>query len=125
MAKFNLANINKIIGNVEDLSQERSKEMLFKIHENLVSSNSPNVTPVDTGYARNNWLASVGSPRKGTVKGVSTSLTRVMAKDTENKKLYLSNNVQYINALNNGHSKQQPIPGFVDRAVKEGVKDVK
>jgi hypothetical protein len=125
MVEFSEKNILKTIKKIEGLSQERSKEMLFKIHENLVSSKSPNTTPVDTGFARNNWLASVGVPRRDTIKGTSTSLARVTGRDTEDKKLYLTNNVQYINALNNGRSKQQPIPGFIDRAVKEGVKSVK
>ncbi|MCP4161576.1 MAG: hypothetical protein GY760_16000 [Deltaproteobacteria bacterium] len=127
MPIFNEGAISKIIGYITGKSDKKSKDLLFKIHENLTRSSSPNTTPRDTGFAVNNWLASADKPRTDTTEGPgesSNSVLRVAGSIEMNKKLYLANNVQYISALNNGHSQQQPVPGWVERALKEAKKDV-
>lgn len=90
-------------------------------------------TPIDTGWARSNWIPSIGSDVTSTVG------TRA---DAENGKLdlgpqaagealltryriaqgnvYVSNNVHYIEKLNDGSSQQAP-RAFVQRAISDAI----
>ena len=71
-------------------------------------------TPADTGRARNNWFLTVGSPSsKGTViesKSGSNSNNQLdkMPDRVLNKKLYYTNNLDYIVGLEMGTSLQAP-----------------
>jgi len=83
-------------------------------------------TPVDTGQARGNWLASLGSP-------ISTASTRtdksgggtiarnmgIIRAATLNAPIYITNNVGHIQRLNDGWSAQAPA-GFVESAILAG-----
>lgn len=100
----------------------------------LKSAPSEGGTPVDTGWARVNWVPSVGTPFQGTVgtraqakKGQVSEATssegeaRVATSyRLEQGPVFLSNNVPYINRLNDGHSKQAPV-GFIQAAVQRAV----
>lgn len=70
-------------------------------------------TPVDTGRARGNWQTSVGQPQGGTLErtGMEAALTEVQATVPEGagQVVYLSNNLPYIERLENGWSQQAPI----------------
>lgn len=84
--------------------------------------------PVDTGKAISNWFASVGFPKtkeieahskgeKGSTREENVAQTIAAAKKAvANKKLgqsiYITNNVQYMDALNKGHSPQAN-PGWI------------
>jgi hypothetical protein len=82
-------------------------------------------TPVDTGRARNNWFATIGTPSNETIENEGTydpskrirSNNSVIATHSGGKKIYISNNLPYIKKLNGGSSKQAP-PAFVEKAVK-------
>lgn len=70
-------------------------------------------TPVDTGRARNNWFLSVGAPSNSITtsksKGLATIRSlRKMPLRVINRKIYLTNNLPYIQALEFGSSKQAP-----------------
>jgi hypothetical protein len=71
-------------------------------------------TPVDTGWAINNWVATIGTPNSSVPnqadKLAQTALTGVafMALSAPGKVYYLTNNVVYINRLEYGYSKQAP-----------------
>lgn len=77
-------------------------------------------TPVDTGRARGNWQTTVGSPASGSLeredKGGAEAIAEVEAKAPEGagQVTYLSNNLPYIDELENGSSKQAP-EGMVKR----------
>jgi hypothetical protein len=91
-------------------------------------------TPVDTGRARGNWQCTIGSPATGTIDRKDPSGQAVMAEVTkevgswnvDQVAIYLTNNVAYIEALENGHSGQAPrgwvkialrnYPGIVEKA---------
>lgn len=84
-------------------------------------------TPVDTGRARANWQASLGSPAVGVVGSPAPRGTRafpdpsganaaVIAGYKGGDSIFLTNNLPYIEALNNGHSKQAP-ENFVETAI--------
>ena len=86
-------------------------------------------TPVDTGWARANWIPSVGSPVEspaGFPGEVQQSFQQqgvdnVGRYSLSDGPLYVSNNVPYIEKLNAGTSSKAPA-GFVetdlDRAVQ-------
>lgn len=87
-------------------------------------------TPVKTGHARANWHPTIGTPNNGELDaedraGGATIAAgaRVLARYPKEGKLppiYVQNAVPYIEALNNGHSKQAPA-GFVEKAVQAAV----
>jgi hypothetical protein len=73
-------------------------------------------TPVDTGRARGNWFPSIGAPSaqvdiSSTDKAGSASAARVVALVATaplGSTVWLSNNLDYIEKLENGSSKQAP-----------------
>lgn len=73
-------------------------------------------TPVDTGRLRGNWQTTIGSPASGsfpssTDKNGSISGAAMKAKVSQYKvgqKLFLTNNLPYAQAIEDGHSKQRP-----------------
>ena len=87
-------------------------------------------TPVDTGWARANWIPAVGRPQPtavgsrgnaGAAEAVGAAgSARVLGYRLRRGKAFVTNNVPYIEVLNNGHSKQEPA-GFVQRAIRQGV----
>lgn len=86
-------------------------------------------TPVDTGHASNNWIASIGSPATevaGSHEAPDSGpqkegLARVASEYQLPLPTYIANNVPYIGALNDGHSKQAPT-GFVQAGVLRAVR---
>lgn len=93
----------------------------IKVNQTLITS-----TPVDTGRARANWLVGLQNPvtskkqESYDKEGLGTIASN-NAVINSNKKaytdIYISNNLEYIDALNNGHSAQAPA-GFVEKAVQ-------
>lgn len=103
------------------------------IDESLVRN-----TPVNTGKARSNWVASSNAPFKGVIPpyapgrrlGITeqanataaiTQARSVIARFDGRRisSIYLVNNVDYIGKLNSGSSIQQPAM-FVERALQTG-----
>jgi len=87
-------------------------------------------TPVDTGRARGNWQASLGtgisttSPRtdKSGAATIAQGISRIAARRA-GQDIHLTNNLPYIGRLDEGHSAQAPA-GFIERAVQVGVNAV-
>lgn len=78
-------------------------------------------TPVKSGRARSNWLPSVARPRLDQVDPRSDAeivaeAQSVIAGAPEFPLIYLSNNLPYIQRLNDGSSKQAPA-AFVETAI--------
>lgn len=89
-------------------------------------------TPVDTGVARANWLAGVGSAPTGT----STDLDKAGGQTIQRNNgtiatypanglpdLWIVNNLPYIGRLNDGYSEQAPakfVEIAIDRALANG-----
>lgn len=107
------------------------KKVVTDVVANLVAAPMEGGTPVDTGWARANWIPNIGSPVK-VPRGSRTAVGRasasqergvatVLASYTVTKgKVYISNPVPYIVFLNEGSSKQAPA-GFIQRAVRKAV----
>mgnify|MGYP004696036189 FL=1 len=117
-----------------DIRQSTAKEIIrlaLDIHGELVD-NPPQGTPVDTGWASANWWPAVGTaptgntgtPEQGSVGGrqvqQAAGVEQVLSYTLSTTPIYITNNVPYINRLNNGWSQQSPA-GFVDRAVQVAV----
>lgn len=88
-------------------------------------------TPVDTGRARSNWLASAGTsinePIDREERGANTTLSENNAAISSRKSgqnVYISNNLPYIKRLNEGYSQQAPAM-FVEKAVQTAVSFLK
>jgi hypothetical protein len=108
-----LAEFNRKVNDVTTkLPDEKAsivvKKLLFAGLNGLV-----NKTPVDTGRARGNWQVTIGSPAEGENKSgdpiarggeVIEKIERIGS-----GLFYISNNVPYIEALENGHSDQAPL----------------
>lgn len=79
-------------------------------------------TPVDTGWAQNNWIASLGVPVKE-VQGSPDNITPpehgivIFSKWKIKGPAYIRNNVPYITELNEGSSQQAP-SGYVDDIIE-------
>lgn len=87
-------------------------------------------TPVDTGRARANWQVEIGQAPTGEVdaKDVSGQTAIQQGKVAiegykSGSAIFITNNLPYIERLNDGWSKQAPA-GFVEQAVQVGVNAV-
>jgi len=87
-------------------------------------------TPVDTGRARANWLVDLGKPAEGTVGSqgarpadapdpLAAGRATIDRSEPE-QSIHVTNNLPYINELNEGSSAQAPA-GFVQLAVSSAV----
>jgi len=98
-------------------------------------------TPVHTGLARSNWIASLGTPSGKTIsphspgnklgRGESANaIPAIRAAVTEirnrqfNETVFITNNLDYIGKLNNGSSTQAPA-NFVAKSVQVGAAAVR
>lgn len=93
---------------VEGAHSDLVVKIALEIDKSLVLS-----TPVDTGRARSNWMPSISYPSSD--KGPPTSEAAAMARAASAfsevppfPALYLTNNLDYIQKLNDGWSKQAP-----------------
>jgi len=105
------------------------KKLSFDIFADVVGG-----TPVDTGRAMNNWVISVGSPSRvvheeggsaGSIEASKTSnavtaLASVRPFDT----VWISNNLPYIGALEEGHSRKQAPNGWVATAIQNNLQQL-
>ena len=89
-------------------------------------------TPVDTGRLRGNWFVSIEEPIKNTTEGFDKSGASALtsALSTVNKmklgqKIYLTNNLPYASAIENGHSQGQAPQGMVKVTINEFKRIVK
>lgn len=105
-----IAALQKFSGTVEEYVDIVSRKIMLDIDAGVV-----NMTPVDSGRAKANWIASIGEPvtYPSTGKDKTGGSTIANAQHIHNamkglKPMYLANNLAYIEALENGHSKQAP-----------------
>lgn len=126
-----LANsLNKKAASYEQQANEAAKDVAIAVVEHLAYN-----TPVDTTQALSNWIVTLGSgtdqTRLAFVPGMFGSTHNQSAQQTiqdavnvlVNKKpgqtIFISNNLSYIRALNEGTISRQP-SGFVEAAVLKG-----
>ena len=104
---------------VLDLSANYLRELTIGIGKALIAN-----TPVLTGQARGNWLAGINAPRGDMILGgtdspeqaFSRSIAPILPLIGPDDKVYIDNNLWYINYLNTRPESR----GFVQAAVAEG-----
>lgn len=121
-----------MVGALTSRVEQVVKAITLNVVANLRRAPAEGGTPVDTGWARANWIPSIGVPRSATAgspESVSTAeqdlgVAAVAAGyRLEQGSVHVTNNVPYIQKLNAGHS-PQAAEGFVQRAVVEAAKQV-
>jgi len=115
------AQARKIAQSMARLVDEAVKITTLEIQYELKRS-----TPVDTGHARSNWVPSVGAPARGEEPGSGGAAQAAGEASIAGYKAtagsaYISNNVPYIQRLDQGHSLQAPT-GFVRQSVTRGTR---
>lgn len=136
------SNLPVVIGELREFVEERIKAIVINSVANL-KSEPPLGTPVDTGWARANWVPGIGAPPttpapnpsassdwpRGPAGGGSAeaaSNAGVATVATQYKlsmgPVFIVNNVPYLVKLNDGYSVQSPI-GFIQAAILKAVED--
>lgn len=109
------------------------KGLVLGTTANLKMAAGEGGTPVDTGWARANWLVSVGQPinepagTREEAKAGTGDLAQSAAGEgavafykLSMGKVFISNNVHYIEKLNAGSSPQAQA-GFVERGIQKTI----
>ena len=92
-------------------------------------------TPVDTGFARTNWVPTIGAPFEGTAGNREEAEAGILNPGPQEDglnaivheylltqgKIYITNNVEYIVFLNEGSSRQAPA-AFVQRTIVDAIR---
>lgn len=115
--------VQQIISELERLAERTIQAITLDLTSNLIET-----TPVDTGWARANWIPSVTAPVQdtdGSPGNVQTGQQRagqaqVLGYRLANGRTFVTNNVPYILRLNDGSSTQAP-RGFVEAAIRKAL----
>lgn len=125
-------NIRRLAQRLEAGVEQRVRRTALAIDQAVVLG-----TPVDVGRARSNWQVTLDAPAEGTRdafvpgEGGATGAANARAAIAEgqqviasyrigqNRTIHITNNLPYIQALNDGSSAQAPA-GFVEEAVQAG-----
>lgn len=129
--------IDFIMADLEAYTRGEIIALASNVNANL-RDHPPIGTPIDTGWASANWVPSVGEPYRdpsvAQVRDPTPALVSARARLAANGmndilswkpgdgKLFSSNNVPYIQALNAGHSQQSPsqfVQAAVERAIRQ------
>jgi hypothetical protein len=128
-------NVRIVAGQLDRFAGNVIKALVLEATSNLIEA-----TPVDTGWARANWVPSIGAPKFGpetpTDKGRRRSAT-TSQKGTQQTGLSsvatgytlsrgvvsIANGVPYISVLNGGSSRKAPA-AFVQGAILKAVRTV-
>jgi hypothetical protein len=99
---------NQIIHRLEGNIDQEVRALTVGIFGSVIK-----MTPVDTGRAKGNWQCTIGSPASGTVEtsGEDAAMSAMMqaVPDYAGKKVFLTNNLPYIQKLEyDAHSSQAP-----------------
>lgn len=134
---LNPIRVQTVVKSLTTFTEKTVVKLTLEAHANLVRAPSEGGTPVDTGWARANWVPEIGKRFEGTAgnrgsaeqgiidqapaqKGIAEVALRYRLKDGP---VFVSNNVPYIESLNDGSSKQAP-SGFVQSALLEAINTV-
>ena len=125
------ARVRAVAAALDDAVREVSVRVTLEIVAELQAT-----TPVDTGWARANWIPSIGAPSpaaqapgsSGNVgqavgaqqAGIASLVVHGQARGTAPVSLFVTNGVPYIRRLNDGWSQQAParfIEASIERAI--------
>lgn len=124
------AQIGRITKALERVAGRLVTKITLDVDANLRES-----TPVDTGWARANWVPAIGSPYIADLSGIDPSSEHQAVASAQGRasagqaavlgyklgpRVFVTNNVPYISRLNGGSSAQAPA-GFVQRAISKAL----
>ena len=123
----NKNNVKNVIAELKDFTAKNVIKLSVEINSNLKED-----TPKDTRWASANWIGNVGNPFRGVIgsngevslSGYQAGLDRLLKYKIGDGNIYISNNVPYIQKLNDGHSKQAP-KNFVSASVMRALEKFK
>lgn len=128
MGAYEDAQIKAVIQALEETAEKAVIRLGLNITANLIED-----TPVDTGWARANWVPAIGASRSSPASSNPSSAmvqtqaalqaadqAGLLSYKLSRGTVFISNNVPYINRLNDGSSTQAPT-GFVQAAIRRGV----
>lgn len=122
--------IRAIVRDIGRVTEHVVRKVTLDVTANLVAT-----TPVDTGWARANWVPAIGAPAETGLEDITPTpddaarargqQQRALAGvatgyKTSQGRVFVSNNVPYIGELNDGKSTQAPA-GFVQQAIYKAV----
>lgn len=119
--------VERVIEALDEFVEQVIIRLSTEITANLIET-----TPVDTGWARANWVPAIGQPVRdpaGSPEAVNTAeqnsgISGLLRYQRERGSVFISNNVPYIIYLNAGSSAQAP-SGFVENAIDRGIATVR
>ena len=130
MAREDRVQIEAVIRGLERVTERVVTKLTIDLHRGLTKA-----TPVDTGFARANWVPRIGAAQRdvvgsaedrggiGAARRDSTSgLAQVLSYKLPQGQVFVTNNVFYIRYLNDGHSPQAPA-GFVQIEIEKVVRN--
>lgn len=98
------ATIGDLISNVTNDIDGSIRGVTYQLFETIRAR-----TPIDTGWARKNWVCSVGAPASGQNGDGSAEQVLATIPQQAGSVVYFTNNVPYIQKLEyDQHSKQAP-----------------
>lgn len=123
-----------VIDRLEDVTGQIIAKLAVNTTAELIER-----TPVDTGWARANWVPGVGAPppsastptdrdsrqsaASGRAGAQQAGIASVLGYKVGRGSVFISNGVPYVVVLNEGSSTQAPA-GFVQAAILAGIKSL-
>jgi hypothetical protein len=121
--------VRVVVADLHSFTTRLVQRLALNINAELIEA-----TPIDTGWARANWVPNIGSPFEGTAGtyllargGLVDNSTRdsalvdIATSYRLGPEIHQTNNVPYIELLNAGSSAQAPA-GFVQAAILRAVR---
>ena len=121
-------NVRRVVNLAEDFLGRRIQRLALDIEANLKET-----TPVDTGWARANWVPAIGRPYRASgerptsgAAGVTGRRAKQAAGETAvlsyqpYDQVFISNNVPYVPILDDRH---KTAAGFIERAIDRAIAD--
>lgn len=112
-----MTGINNAVDAIKKALTEKHRTIMFDLDLAVVQA-----TPRKIGRAKGNWIASINRPHRGTTRQLERTNNTPAINDIKRPCVsYLSNNLPYIERLNEGWSDQAPA-GYVEKAVNAVVR---
>lgn len=126
-----MSQTRRVISQLDEFTEDLISRLTLEITGELIEA-----TPVDTGWARANWVPQIGSSFEETAGTKEEAelgqidqgqqqqgISEVTSSYRLPRLVYVTNNVPYINRLNEGSSEQAPA-GFVQNSIEVGIREV-
>ncbi len=109
---------------MKDAINRVSRELVLEVNRRIAED-----TPIDTGWARSNWIPTKDAPQSDPIgdrdhvdlSAAAQGVSEIKSWDLFRGPAYITNNVPYINDLNAGTSPQAS-PGFVQAGIESGIR---